>query len=222
MSTRRVAMREGSRWRSDAASARSYPAPRRKTMRRRFVAGLAAAGILAAAAVLVYPMLHHAVKEITLPLRHEDIIRQQAASKHLDPALIAAVIYAESKFDARDSATGAKGLMQIQPATARFIAGRSGGTQFQVADLADPQVNIAYGSYYLRYLLARYDGNATLAVAAYNGGETNVDKWIGDAGRGRGGFRAQDIRFMETRAYVERVLNARRDYRANYGRELGL
>jgi len=191
-------------------------------MRRRFVAGLAAAGVLAVAAVLVYPMLHHAVKEITLPLRHEDIIRQQATSKHLDPALIAAVIYAESKFNARDSATGAKGLMQIQPATARFIAQRSGGTQFQVADLADPQVNIAYGSYYLRYLLARYDGNATLAVAAYNGGETNVDKWVGDAGRGREGFRAQDIRFTETRAYVERVLNARRDYRANYGRELGL
>jgi soluble lytic murein transglycosylase len=186
------------------------------------VAGVAAAGVLAVAALVLYPVLHHAVKEITLPLRHEDIIRQQAARKHLDPALIAAVIYAESKFNARDSATGAKGLMQIQPATARFIARRSGGTQFQIADLAEPQVNIAYGSYYLRYLLDRYDGNATLAVAAYNGGETNVDRWIGDSGRGRAGFRARDIRFAETRAYVERVMDARRDYRANYGRELGL
>ncbi len=222
MSTRRATMREGSRWRPGVPPVRSQPVSRRRAVRRRVMVGLAAAGILAVAGLALYPTLHHAVKQITLPLRHEDIIRQQAARKHLDPALIAAVIYAESKFDARDSATGAKGLMQIQPATARFIARRSGGTAFVVADLADPQVNIAYGSYYLRYLLGRYDGNATLAVAAYNGGETNVDRWIGDSGRGRAGFRTQDIRFTETRAYVARVLEARREYRANYGRELGL
>ena len=190
-------------------------------VRRRVLVGLAAAAVLAIAALALYPTLHRAVNEITLPLRHEDIIRQQAVRKHLDPALIAAVIYAESKFDARDSSTGAKGLMQIQPDTARFIARRSGGTRFQIADLAEPQVNIAYGSYYLRYLLDRYDGNATLAVAAYNGGETNVDRWIGESGRGRAGFRPRDIPFSETRAYVDRVMKARRDYRANYGDELG-
>jgi len=97
-------------------------------MRRRVIAAVVAITALGLAGVVLYPMLHHAVKEITLPLRHEDIIRQQAARKHLDPALIAAVIYAESKFNARDSSTGAKGLMQIQPDTARFIARRSGGT----------------------------------------------------------------------------------------------
>jgi soluble lytic murein transglycosylase len=191
-------------------------------MRRRVIAGVVAIATLGLAAVVLYPMLHHAVKEITLPLRHEDIIRQQAARKHLDPALIAAVIYAESKFNARDSSTGAKGLMQIQPDTARFIARRSGGTAFTVADLSDPQTNISYGSYYLRYLLDRYDGNATLALAAYNGGETNVDGWIRTSGHGRAGFRASDIPFSETRAYVDRVLQARRDYRDNYSRELGL
>ena len=190
-------------------------------VRRRVVVGLAAASVLAIAALALYPTLHRAVNEITLPLRHEDIIRQQAIRKHLDPALIAAVIYAESKFDARDSSTGAKGLMQIQPDTARFIARRSGGTQFQIADLAEPQVNIAYGSYYLRYLLDRYDENATLAVAAYNGGETNVDRWIGESGRGRAGFRARDIPFAETRAYVASVEEKKREYRKNYARELG-
>ena len=167
-------------------------------------------------------MLHHAVKEITLSLRHDDIIRQQAGEKHLDSALIAAVIYAESKFNARDSSTGAKGLMQIQPDTARFIARRSGGTQFAVADLSEPQTNIAYGSYYLRYLLDRYGGNTVVALAAYNGGETNVDGWIRRSGRGRAGFRLSDIPFSETRAYVERVLQARQDYRENYAHELGL
>jgi soluble lytic murein transglycosylase len=112
--------------------------------------------------------------------------------------------------------------MQIQPDTARFIARRSGGTQFTVADLSDPQTNISYGSYYLRYLLDRYDGNSTLALAAYNGGETNVDTWVQQAGRGRTGFRESDIPFAETRAYVERVFHARQDYRDNYAHELGL
>src|SRR2546423_1654288 len=160
---------------SGSARGRRRPASRAHIMRRRAFAAVLAVTALGLAAALLYPMLHHAVKEITLPLRHEDIIRQQAARKHLDPALIAAVIYAESKFNARDSSTGAKGLMQIQPATARFIARRSGGTQFTVADLSDSQTNISYGSYYLRYLFDRYSGNAILALAAYNGGETNLD-----------------------------------------------
>src|SRR4029453_8542876 len=101
-----------------------------------------------------------------------DITRQQARDKRLDPALIAGVIYAEPKFRARTSRTGAQGLMQIQPATARFIARRSGATRFELRDLATPQVNIAYGSYYLRCLIARYRGDEVLALAAYNGGET--------------------------------------------------
>jgi soluble lytic murein transglycosylase len=195
---------------------------RHRVMRRRLLAVLTAAGLGVVAATVLWPMLHHAVKEITLPLRHEDIIRQQAARKRLDPALIAAVIYAESKFNPRDSSTGAKGLMQIQPDTARFIAHRSGGTLFQIADLASPQTNISYGSYYLRYLIDRYHGNETLALAAYNGGETNVDSWIAKSGGSESDFTAGQIPFAETRAYVERVVHARRDYRDNYRRELGL
>ena len=68
--------------------------------------------------------------------------------------------------------------MQITPSTASLIARESGGTQFTQADLATPQVNIAYGSYYLRYLLDRYEGNEELAVAAYNAGPTRVDEWV--------------------------------------------
>src|ERR1700750_3209956 len=87
-----------------------------------------------------------------LPLSDTAIIRKQAAEKHLDPALIAAVIYAESKFSPQQSSAGAEGLMQILPETAYFIAHRSGGTQFTASDLATPSINVAYGSYYLRYL----------------------------------------------------------------------
>ena len=127
----------------------------------------------------------HAVKEITLPLRHEDIIRQQAADKNVDPSLIAAVIYTESRFRDQTSHAGAKGLMQLMPETADYIARKSGGTRFERADLATPQINIAYGTWYLRYLLDKYDGNTILTLAAYNAGEGKVDEWWRAASRPR-------------------------------------
>src|SRR4029078_8457749 len=105
------------------------------------------------------------VQEVVLPLRHEDIIRQQAADKGLDPALIAGVIYTESRFRDQTSHAGAKGLMQLLPSTAHDIARKSGGTPFVQGDLANPQVNISYGPFYLRYLLQRYGGNEGLAIA---------------------------------------------------------
>jgi soluble lytic murein transglycosylase len=188
------------------------------------VLALLATGVLTAIGVfVVWPFFHHAVREITLPLRHEDIIRQQARDKNLDPALIAAVIYTESRFvEGRTSPAGAEGLMQITPETARYIARKSGGIAFEIGDLDTAQVNIAYGSYYLRYLLDRYGGNEALALAAYNGGEGNVDRWIDDARRRDRELTIEAIPFGETRAYVRKVTRARTDYRDRYGRELGL
>jgi soluble lytic murein transglycosylase len=184
------------------------------------LAVLVAASITAGVIVGAGP-LGDAVREITLPLRHDDIIRQQAADKDLDPALVAAVIYAESKFRDQTSHAGARGLMQITPDTAEFIARQSGGTRFVQADLATPQINISYGTYYLRYLLDRYDQNEMIAVAAYNAGHGNVDKWVRAAG-GTDSFEIGDIRFPETRAYVVNVLDRRGEYREHYGDELGL
>ena len=206
---------------------RAAPRPRTRrrrgaSARRRVLLLIGVAGLVIVAVAVVVPMLHRAVREVTLPLRHEDIIRQQAREKRLDPALVAGVIFAESKFRDQTSATGAKGLMQIQPETARFIARRSGGAAFEIADLGTPQINIQYGTYYLRYLLDRYGENVVLAVAAYNGGETNVDRWIAESGRRGKAFKINDIPFPETRAYVNRVLDAERDYRREYRSELGL
>jgi len=179
--------------------------------------------VLAGGVLAVRPHLDDAVKEITLPLRHEDIIRQQAEKKDLDPALIAAVVYVESKFLPRRSSAGAEGLMQITPETAKFIARRSGGTRFELRDLATPQINIAYGSFYLRYLLDRYRGDEVLALAAYNGGLGNVDRWVADERQaGRAELEIPRIPFPETRAYVKRVLEARGNYRRDYASELGL
>jgi soluble lytic murein transglycosylase len=162
------------------------------------------------------------LREFTLPLRHEDIIRQQAQEKGLDPALIAAVIYQESKFRHVTSSAGAVGLMQILPDTAHFIAEKSGGSRFTTEDLATPQINIAYGSWYLRYLHQHYDGNTMLAVAAYNAGQSNVDKWV-DAAGGESSFDpAKDIPFPETRGYVDAVLEREKEYRTHYAEELGI
>jgi len=172
-------------------------------------------------AYLLAPLVQKAIQELTLPLAYQGIIRQQAAAKGLDPALIAAVIYAETRFDARTSPTGAEGLMQIEPATAEFLARRSGGVNFTIADLGTPAVNIAYGSYYLRYLLDEFGGSEVLALAAYNGGETNVQRWLaGVQAQGRT-FTVSDIPFPQTRAYVEKVMDAQQQYRQKYARELG-
>ena len=191
--------------------------------RRRTALGIVVAGLIAGIGLAVwFGPGEDALKEITLPLRHEDIIRQQARDKDLDAALIAAVIYQESKFRDQTSHAGARGLMQITPATADFIAKRSGGTAFTREDLATPQINISYGSYYLRYLLDHYDGDTELALAAYNAGQTNVDRWVREAG-GRDAFDpAEDIPFPETAEYVANVVELRGDYRREYRRELGL
>ena len=211
---------------STTAGSRARRRPRwgRTALRRRrwLVAAVSLVVVGTFAVIVALGPLGDAVREITLPLRHDDIIRQQARDKDLDPALIAAVIYEESKFRDQTSHAGARGLMQITPQTAEYIARKSGGTEFEQGDLATPQINIAYGSFYLRYLLVRYDGNDELAEAAYNAGETNVDRWVRAAG-GPGEFDARDdIPFAETRSYVANVLERRGEYRDHYADELGL
>jgi soluble lytic murein transglycosylase len=210
-----------------AARARSRgrptPAETRRIRRRRLIAAAVALVATLAAVAIMRSAAEEAVQEIALPLRHEDIIRQQAAAKGLDPALIAGVIYVESHFRDQTSHAGAKGLMQLLPSTADYIARKSGGTEFVQGDLATPQINIAYGSWYLRYLLSKYDGSEVLALAAYNAGEGKVDGWYRAASdRGEDFEAAQHIPFTETRDYVTRVLDARRRYRHEYARELGL
>jgi soluble lytic murein transglycosylase len=203
-------------------AARPRRASRARALRRRLgflFAVVFAAAIVAAA---IAPWADKAVQEVSLPLRHEDIIRQQAEDKGLDPALIAGVIYAESHFRDQTSRAGAKGLMQLMPETADYIAQKSGGTAFVQGDLATPQVNISYGSWYLRYLLQKYGGREVLALAAYNAGEGKVDEWAAGASARGEPFRAEHIPFAETRHYVGNVLDARKRYRRTYARELGL
>jgi soluble lytic murein transglycosylase len=199
-------------------SSRHRAVVRRRRLWLASAVGVAAAVLLVATAM---PLFRKAVNDLTLPLAYSSVIREQAAEKHLDPALIAAVIYAETKFEPSTSSAGAEGLMQILPRTAEFLARRSGATTFTIADLATPEVNIAYGSYYLRYLLDRYGGHEMLALAAYNGGETNVDRWVAAERQEGRPLTVSEIPFPQTRAYVAKVLRAQRQYRQTYPAELG-
>ena len=172
-----------------------------------------AATVTAAAVAWLYPRGTELYSQARYPLRYESIVRAHSRNYDLDPALLAAVIYQESRFrsDARSRA-GAIGLMQLLPSTARGIAIRTGGTRLRVSDLYDPEINVRYGCWYLRHLLDRYDDEQT-ALAAYNAGQTNVDRWLEDGG---------GIAFAETRQYVDEVLELRQVYARAYEEELGL
>jgi soluble lytic murein transglycosylase len=190
---------------------------KRKVRRRRFAALATVAVLLGvfAGALVAGGTFDDALQELTLPLRHEDVIRQQADEKGVDAALIAAVIYTESKFRDQTSSAGARGLMQITPAAADTIAENSEATTFELEDLGDPEINIRYGTFLLREHLERYDGDEAAALAAYNAGPGNADEWGGAE------LTVEDIEFPETRAYVEEVLEKKEEYRREYPMELG-
>jgi soluble lytic murein transglycosylase len=173
---------------------------------------LLAVAVLAAVAGGVYLHLRAgSVDRLRYPLHYAQYVRAEARENHLDPALLAAVIYQESNFrpDARSS-SGAIGLMQLTPSTARGIAIATGGSQFTTNDLYDPEINIRYGAWYLGNLFDRYRAEA-LVLAAYNAGPGNVDRWRATS---------VPIQFPETAAYVKNVEHLQRVYRKTWAREL--
>ena len=150
-------------------------------------------------------------ERLRYPLAYEQIVRGHARHYRLDPALLAAVIYQESKFRPTvRSRSGAIGLMQLQPSTAEGIAIRTGGSRFRVDDLYQPEINVRYGAWYLRHLLDKY-GDERTALAAYNAGQDNVDRWRAEG---------SGIAFSETRHYVVRVEHLETLYRRGYRSQL--
>jgi soluble lytic murein transglycosylase len=173
---------------------------------------LIAIGIVIAVTVAVVDVTSPPWYErIRYPLRYSEYVRVHAREHSLDPALVAAVIYQESKFKSgAKSSSGAIGLMQLTPSTARGIAIRTHGNAFRTEDLYNPEINIRYGAWYLDNLFRKY-GSERLVLAAYNAGQGNVDRW-----RARG----EDIQFSETKAYVSRVEDLQRIYREAWHSQL--
>lgn len=198
--------------RSFAVSLRAEGDGEMKLIRRAII--LAIAVILA---IALYPTVRHSIERLYYPLEYADLINKASAAYGLDSSLIAAVIFEESKFDpAVRSKAGAVGLMQVMPQTGRWVAAKK-GRRFEEKELLDPNVNVDFGSWYLKYLKDKYR-DEDLALAAYNGGLDNVDRWIADGEAPA--TTVGKIPFKETREFVSRVKKTRAKYRELYEGEL--
>lgn len=157
-----------------------------------FLIGLLAAGI-------IYMKLRY-------PMPYREIVTQNAQQYQLEPAMVYAVIHAESKF--RTDAASPKealGLMQLTIATGEWIAGKLNIKDYSLEDLYDPELNIMFGCWYLSYNLDYFNNDIELALAAYNAGRGNVAKWLADEKYSKDGKTLDYIPFKETRNYIERV-----------------
>lgn len=169
--------------------------------------------ILAIAFVGAYIYVPKYFGDTVYPLQYSSIIQKYANEYDVDPALIAAVILQESRFNPNAvSAKGAKGLMQIMPATAAGIAGNLGVKNY---DLRNPETSIWFGTWYLKQKLNHYNNDIDATLAAYNAGSGNADRWI------RLGI-LDRIPFNETNNYVRKVKNYMTVYKTMYAEELGL
>ncbi|HEX5760352.1 MAG TPA: transglycosylase SLT domain-containing protein [Thermoanaerobaculia bacterium] len=150
------------------------------------------------------------------PLEYGDEIRAAARANRLAPALVAGIIRQESAFDPRaTSRVGARGLMQLMPATAREMS-RKLGMDYDPARLYDPEVSLRLGAAYLRQLIDEFDGNVELAVASYNGGPNRIRRLWKENGGGELDAFVETMTLDESRDYVKRVLVLADSYRQLY------
>lgn len=186
--------------------------------------GLLAAAVIIAAAGAIFLYIHVTMPgwyaRLWYPLDHTGTIVRNSRAHNLDPALVAAVIFHESGYDEDNtSRAGAIGLMQLMPATAQWIASHK-GANIELSQLNDPETNVEYGCWYLRYLLDRF-GDQQVALAAYNAGAENVERWLETArADGRPFEYTQDIPYHETSEYIAAVEKSQAIYRRAYAGEL--
>lgn len=149
-------------------------------------------------------------------LEYRDTIAEYAQEYSLDPYLVAAVIHCESSGDPNAvSRSGARGLMQVMPATGTWIAEKLEIGNYDDDRLFEPELNIRFGCWYLRFLSERFDGNLINIIAAYNAGQGNVEEWLKDASISSDG-QLEDIPFDETAKYVKKVQRACQKYMELY------
>lgn len=192
---------------------------KRRRVRTRLFAILAAVVLALAAAGVLITLRMDAVRKETkrlYPMEYEALIRETAAEYELDPAHVAAVVLAESSFDpSAVSSVGAEGLMQIMPETGEWIAGKL-DENYVEGCLFDPETNLRYGCWYLRFLMDRYDGDRTCASAAYHSGQGAVDQWLKDPAYSSDGKTLDAIKGTNADAYVHRILEYYEKYAKLY------
>lgn len=158
--------------------------------------------------------------KVIYPLHYRETIMKYSREYRLDPYTVAAVIRTESSFNPfAESGKGARGLMQITPATGKWIAGKLEIKNYTDDSLFDPVINIRLGCWYINHLYDYYGGSSELVFAAYNGGQGNVDKWLKDKSFSQNGRTLDVIPFPETKKFVERINRNRSIYMKLYNLE---
>lgn len=151
--------------------------------------------------------------ELLFPVRHWNVISKHATSHNIDPNLILGIIRQESAFkEAARSSANARGLMQVLPSTGRKVARQAGVTRYTVKKLFSAETNIALGTHYLASMLRQFDSKEELALAAYDAGDTRVDRWMREFGTEDMAEFVERIPFVETRGYIKQVLTNKAHY----------
>jgi soluble lytic murein transglycosylase len=153
------------------------------------------------------------------PLMFADHISHYSGVYELDPALVSAIILSESSFDPiAESRLGARGLMQLMPDTAEWVAHKldEDDETYTFDKLYDPEVAIRYGCWYLGYLSRRFSGDATKIICAYHAGQGNVNAWLKNPKYSKDGVTLDTIPYENTATYCSRVLRSRDVYRKYY------
>ena len=171
------------------------------------------------AVILMYITVIALLKFVFYPTKYKADVERAAKNYSVDPYLVYSVIKQESNFRADvKSSKGAKGLMQLLPATAAEVAVSINSIDESEFDIYDPETNIYIGVKYLSELIQRYDGNIYIAIAAYNAGMGNVDKWYEEP------YSTYDtidkvvekIKYKETKIYVTNIVNYYNMYKKLY------
>ena len=153
---------------------------------------------------------------LVYPVGEADLVARESAAKKVDPALVAALIRQESRFEARaTSPVGARGMMQMMPAVGKELARYEKVKPFDVEMLYDPSVNIKLGVAHLKSFMRHYR-SPELALAAYNAGPGRVARWSSRTGGTDPELFVERIRFAETKHYVRNVVRSRDMYAALY------
>lgn len=213
-----MTQRQRARQAGERAPLRRVRAARRRRQRRRTLLAIFASALIVLIALGAWALFGRGRMDLSrYPMTYAPEIRAAAAEFSLDPAYVASVVLAESSFDAEAvSSAGAIGLMQIMPATGEWIAGKLEDEPFDVQRLYQPEVNLRYGCWYLRFLLDRYDEDMYTASTAYHQGQGRVDQWLEDPQYSQDGRTLTAISSAVTDTYVNRIMESYANYQELY------